>query len=104
MPTIEEFEELVYECEWSWTTQNDVNGCKIVGPNGNSIFLPAVGSMGGNGNQNVGDRCWYWSRSLADKRDDDPNQARYLGFMENYIFIDIALTRRFGFSIRAVYP
>ena len=104
MPTIEEFEELVYECEWSWITQNGVNGCKVVGTNGNSIFLPAVGSMGGNVNQNVGDRGWYWSRSLADKRDDDPNQARYLGFQPEGVHVDIALTRRYGFSIRAVYP
>ena len=39
----DEVKELIEQCTWQWTTQNDVNGCKVVGPNGNSIFLPATG-------------------------------------------------------------
>lgn len=42
MPTIEEMEELVYNCYWEWTEINSsVYGYKVTGPNGNSIFLPA---------------------------------------------------------------
>ena len=29
MPTKEEMEELVWNCDWVWTTQNGVNGVKI---------------------------------------------------------------------------
>lgn len=43
LPTIEQLEELENLCKWEWTTQNRVNGYKITGPNGNSIFLPAAG-------------------------------------------------------------
>ena len=43
MPTKEDIEELCYVCDWEWTTQNGVNGHKVTGPNGNSIFLPAAG-------------------------------------------------------------
>ena len=43
MPTYDELYELSTQCTWTWTTQNGVNGYKVKGPNGNSIFLPAAG-------------------------------------------------------------
>ncbi len=43
MPLKEEAMELVEECTWIDTTSNGVKGYQIVGPNGKSIFLPAVG-------------------------------------------------------------
>ena len=43
MPTHEEQKELGEKCKWTWTTRNGVKGYKVVGPNGNSIFLPAAG-------------------------------------------------------------
>ena len=47
LPTREEIIELMENCTWKWTTQNNVNGCKVTGPNGNSIFLPAAGGLSG---------------------------------------------------------
>ncbi|MBR3950407.1 MAG: hypothetical protein IKJ79_00615 [Bacteroidaceae bacterium] len=44
IPTRTECEELLNNCTWTWSVQNGVNGYKITGPNGNSIFLPAAGS------------------------------------------------------------
>lgn len=43
MPTKDEMDELRYYCTWTWTTENGVHGYKIVGNNGNSIFLPIGG-------------------------------------------------------------
>lgn len=43
MPTYTEMTELNNKCTWEWTKQNGVKGYKVTGPNGNSIFLPAVG-------------------------------------------------------------
>lgn len=45
MPTVKELEELNTSCSWTWTTQNDVNGYLVTGPNGNSIFFPAAGYL-----------------------------------------------------------
>ncbi len=42
MPTETECEELLDNCTWKWTTQNGVKGYKVIGTNGNSIFLPAT--------------------------------------------------------------
>ncbi len=45
MPTFEEIKEILDSCTFTWTTQNNVNGCIITGKNGNCIFLPAAGSQ-----------------------------------------------------------
>lgn len=42
MPTREEVEELSEKCHWKHVKINSVDGFKITGPNGNSIFLPAT--------------------------------------------------------------
>ncbi len=43
MPTNSELQELVDNCTWEWTTVNGSKGYKVIGKNGNSIFLPAAG-------------------------------------------------------------
>lgn len=59
MPTNEQWTELVEECQWTWTG----NGCNVVGPNGNSIFLPADGYLDCSGNpvETPSVRGCYWS-------------------------------------------
>ena len=61
MPTDEELEELIDKCDWQWTTQGGHNGYKVIGPNGNSIFLPAAGWRYGTSLANAGDGGYYWS-------------------------------------------
>lgn len=64
MPTKEEQDELRNECNWTWTTQNGVNGYNVLGSNGNSIFLPAAGCHNGAGVNLDGVLGSYWSASL----------------------------------------
>ncbi|MBQ8223472.1 MAG: carboxypeptidase regulatory-like domain-containing protein [Bacteroidales bacterium] len=66
MPTKEEQQELVDECTWEWTTQNGVNGCKVTGPNGNCIFLPAAGYRYGSSLDDGGNYGRYWSSAPFD--------------------------------------
>lgn len=40
LPTREQLLELRYECQWEW----DGDGCKVTGPNGKSIYIPAAGA------------------------------------------------------------
>ena len=65
MPTYKETDELETKCTWDWTTQNGVNGYKVTGPNGNSIFLPAAGRMDEDAPNYVGSYGRYWSSSLS---------------------------------------
>ena len=63
MPTEAEQDELLYNCTWEWTILNGVNGRRVTGPNGNSIFLPAAGHRYGTSSYYVGSRGYYWSSS-----------------------------------------
>lgn len=43
LPSYTHFNELIKECKWEWTDNNNVSGYSIIGTNGNKIFLPAAG-------------------------------------------------------------
>ncbi|MBR3977553.1 MAG: SEL1-like repeat protein [Bacteroidaceae bacterium] len=60
LPTEAEFDELLNNCTWTWTTQNGINGYKVTSKkNGNSIFLPATWNNGTSpGGQGTGG--FYW--------------------------------------------
>jgi hypothetical protein len=60
LPTKVEQRELIDKCTWTWTTQNGVNGMKVTGTNGNSIFLPAAGERIGTVIDQVGTVGDYW--------------------------------------------
>ena len=70
MPTNDECIELCNKCEWNWTSVNEVNGMRVTGPNGNSIFLPAAGYRYGSSLYYAGECGYYWSsapdESLSD--------------------------------------
>lgn len=98
MPTKAEQDELRNNCTWDWTTQNGVNGYKVIGPNGNSIFLPAAGDMYGGALDSAGSLGYYWSSSLYT---DNPSNAYNVGFGSDYV--DWYYINRFcGFSVRPV--
>lgn len=42
-----------------------IGGYKITGPNGNNIFLPAVGIKNGQNIENRGSIAYYWTGSVA---------------------------------------
>ena len=47
MPTREEIEELTSNCSWRRESVGDVDGFRVTGPSGNSIFIPAAGYYSG---------------------------------------------------------
>lgn len=61
IPNESQINELISNCTWKWTTQNEVNGYLIFGTNGNSIFLPAAGNYNGTEPPVVGSSCEYWT-------------------------------------------
>lgn len=42
-PSVSDFQELIDNCKWTWTSRNGHNGYEVEGQNGNAIFLPASG-------------------------------------------------------------
>ena len=98
MPTKEEQDELRNKCTWTWTAQNGVNGYRVTGPNGNSIFIPAAGYRKGTDVLYRGYDGFYWSSLLSS---DDSGYAYNLSFYDNlYDWFDYR--RCLGQSVRPV--
>lgn len=70
MPTKAEWQELIDNCTWTWTTQNGVNGYKVTsnkaGYTDKFIFLPAAGYRNASDLSDVGSNGLYWSSSLGE--------------------------------------
>ena len=91
MPTKDEFQGLIDNCTWTWTTQNGANGYKVTSKkNGKSIFLPAAGNRYGTSLRHA--RCYsyfhhdschghYWSSTPYESSTQD---AYYLAFDSGY--------------------
>ncbi len=71
IPTKEEVEELMNTCKFEWITKDGRTGCEIIGPNGNSIFLPIVGQRKGASidPKRAKDGC-YWSATPYTNKND----------------------------------
>ncbi|MBQ9202226.1 MAG: DUF1566 domain-containing protein [Bacteroidales bacterium] len=104
MPTREEFNELLENCTWTWTTQNGVKGYKVTsrktGYTDRSIFLPAAGCRYGTGLSNAGSNGHYWSSSLGAV---SPNSAWGVSFYSSSCGTG-SYSRYSGQSVRPVCP
>ena len=97
-PTFDQINELFDECEWKWTLFNGVNGFRVTGPNGNSIFLPAAGYRNSSSAAliSVGSDGYYWSATPF-----NTYNGRSLSFLSNYWSWNFN-GRVVGFSVRPV--
>ena len=79
MPTMEQQQELIEKCTWTYHKLNGVEGRLVTGPNGKTIFLPATGSFNEGTTVQVGESYGiYWSRSLYTS---SPIMAYYMDFL-----------------------
>lgn len=102
MPTQSECLELLEKCEWVYVVLDDgkigIHGRLVVGPNGNSIFLPD--NMNRYKTRFIGDENWrYLSNTLCDK-DSGWALGIYFGFYVNKEWCYIK--RCYGCSVRPV--
>ena len=99
MPTDAEWTELMDQCSWTWTTISGVNGRKVTGPNGNSIFLPAAGYWDRTSLIDVATFGLYRSASLYTE---EPICAWFVDFYSDEVFRSYC-THYSGLSVRPVY-
>ena len=99
LPTQKEFQELLDNCTWTWTTQNGHDGYKVTSKkNGNSIFLPAAGLRDGTSLYNQGTNGYYWSATS-----DESNTIGAFGLGFDYASRDVSWGERYyGISVRPV--
>ena len=100
MPTKEDLYELRNNCTWVWSSLNGVKGYKVIGPNENSIFLPAAGDRYDSDLGGAGSDGYYWSSSLYTYYS---NRAYDLYFSSGIVDLGSS-TRDAGRTVRPVLP
>ena len=100
MPTYQELSDLAGKCDWTWTTQNGVQGYLVKGRGAYasaSIFLPCVGYGGGTSLSDSGSYGYYWSSVPYSDYDYAYGLDFYSGY--HYTYDD---SRYYGRSVRPV--
>jgi len=105
LPMPSAFVELIENCQVEWN--GDKKGLEVTGPNGKSIFFPALGyvPVGGDTPKNIGYEGNYWSRMpyLPKSKSFAPYSqasARYLYFSSGLVNPLYNFGRAIGFSVR----
>ena len=99
MPTQDEMQELIDNCDTAWTTMNGINGMLFTSrANGNSIFLPAAGERFDSNLGSVGSYGYYWPSSLGTG---NPSYASLLLLSSGNCYVFGGL-RRYGMPVRPV--
>lgn len=99
MPTKYEIEELVNKCKWQPMIQNGIDGCKVIGLNGNSIFIPTSGCIDLYTQEMIGEVGAYHSSSPYKN---DNTESWGLIFNQNGVDVK-ELGRCLGLPIRPVF-
>lgn len=98
MPSVEQLDEILSQCNWQWTTMNGVKGYRV-SKNGKSIFFPAAGYYFGDTLYSTGTIAYYWSRMVNASKS---YQAYYLWFHSQGNHERNYGDRDSGFTVRAV--
>ena len=101
-PTSNEFNELLYNCDWYWTNINGVQGfmvtSRVPGFEKNSIFLPAAGDFFGTDGEDLNDWGAMYLTSTIDNK-----ECAFVGaYLTNGQTGFYHLDRWSGFPIRPV--
>lgn len=93
LPTWFQWNELIQTCTWSWTG----NGYKVIGKNGKTITLPAMGSYDSNGGvDSEGMLGLYWTSEPKDE-----GSAYFIYMSDHSVEKDITNKSK-RFSVRLV--
>ena len=99
LPTKEDFNELVEECEWKWMKKKGVYGMRVKGPNGNSIFLPAAGGREGSSLTFAGEYGYYCSSTPHESDSQGTYDLFFRSGGNQHVFW---INRYYGRSVRPV--
>ena len=105
MPSKAQCQELIDKCTFQWCSLNGVRGAKMVGPNGNFIFLPAAGFKKDEVNlKKTNGQYWmyglYWTSTRYENPDSLYHAYRFF-FNKNRIEQN-SYHRYYGRTIRPV--
>ena len=104
-PSNEDWQELLDNTTYVWSTQNGVNGFLFMSGNGNSLFIPATGLYNEDVIYGSGDETFYWANNLyTGSWNDAPIWASFLNSSYNNeeLINHTGTTRYYGLPVRPV--
>ncbi len=104
IPSPSDVNELKNNCTQEWTTLNGVTGCKLTGPNGNTLFIPAAGCIEVTTSRYKGVNIMCWTNKLDNY---SPASAyrfngSYSQYYTDYLSASYSYLRWAGLTIRPV--
>ena len=102
MPTQQELYNLYSNCDWTWTSQNGVDGYEVRGRGdyaSNSIFLPCADLGYGTSLNGSGSYGYYWSSVPYSDSYRDSWRLYFFSSGRSAYYFDY---RYYGFSVRPV--
>ena len=97
MPTNNEIQELINNCQFESVVEGGQNCFRVTGPNGQSILLPASGYKNSNGSVSGSTRAYIWSSTRHPLYEDEA----YVGVIQNNASMN-NMTKCKGLVIRPV--
>ncbi len=97
LPSHKEIEELLTLCTWILGEIEGIQGYRVIGPSGKSIFLPAAGYSSGSQRKKDGSEGYYWSGTQSENLVSSAYNLNFKGYNTSW-----TATRAYGFSIRGV--
>ena len=95
LPTQKEFRELADKCSWDWVKVNCVNGYKVTGSNGNSIFFPVINNKATS----------YWTSTLLKSEVGGKDSDAFHTFLDiGRVSVSTTTKRYNGIFIRPIMP
>lgn len=101
-PTLSNTQELIKYCTWTYSNLNGVNGYYVVGPNGNSIFIPSAGVMQYNFAYMVGVNACIQTSTIFNASNGNPSLASVLYCENGEPHYWYGWSRCWGYPVRAV--
>ncbi len=96
LPTLGELYELSTKCRYEGYTYKGVRGCRVIGPNGNSIFLPPTELS--ESSYRFGLYGYYWGGACVDNAFVRGLEIDIEGGLE----VEVEIFRYYGLTVRAV--
>ena len=102
LPTMEEMQELIDNCDWVWSQQGGHSGYKVTSKkNGRCIFLPAAGRRYESELEDAGEEGYYWTSTPFDRRKANAYRL-FFNFHSHYVSCADGNCYQ-GFSVRPVW-
>ena len=105
MPSKDQNQELIENCNYEWITVNDVMGAQFTGPSGGTIFLPAAGNRTAGDLYYAGSCGYNWSSTLEPSFTQEPSysdRAYRLYFNSDNAYWSYGNYRDSGHTVRPI--